>query len=210
VPQIFQIAESHAVHAIAFSQHKCHVSRLKPKSADFIPGIVKQKTVAVFSAIGIRLAPTVSMGKSNQPEISHSVSIDVEPPVAYLALTEPHHVHKWWSADSYMEPFVGGKLKLGALQHDCTLVVDRMESGRLVEWRCIEARSGAAKLDACVGTRVRFLLARNDRGGTEVSFSHRGWRSDCDCFKAWDSRWLRFAGKSLKSYLETGLGDPAC
>ncbi|MCI0351408.1 MAG: SRPBCC domain-containing protein [Acidobacteriales bacterium] len=150
------------------------------------------------------------MAKSTMPEISHSVSIDVELPVAYLALTEPHHVHKWWSADSYVEPFVGGKLKLGALPHDCTLVVDRMESDRLVEWRCVEARSGAARQDDCVGTRVRFLLARNERGGTEVSFSHRGWRSTCECFKAWDSRWLRFAGRSLKSYLETGLGEPAC
>ena len=197
------------MHARPCSQHAFHVTRLKPESKYFIPGIVKPKTVVISFAIGIRLAQTQNMAKSNQPEISHSVSIDVEPPVAYLALTEPHHVHKWWSADSYMEPFVGGKLKLGALPHDCTLVVDRLESCRLVEWRCVEARSGAAKPDACVGTRVRFLLARNERGGTEVSFSHRGWRADCDCFKAWDTRWLRFAGKSLKSYLETGLGEPA-
>jgi hypothetical protein len=182
---------------------------LKPENQGSVTEIVKQKTVAVIFKIGIQLAQTECMAKSNAPEISHSVSIDVELPVAYLALTEPHHVHKWWSADSYMEPFVGGKLKLGALPHDCTLVVDRLESGRLVEWRCVEARCGAAKLDACVGTRVRFLLARNQRGGTDVSFSHRGWRSHCDCFKAWDSRWMRFAGRSLKSYLETGLGEPA-
>lgn len=149
------------------------------------------------------------MARANLPEITHSISIDVEPPVAYLALTEPHHMHKWWSADSYVEPFVGGRLKLGAVPHECTLVIDRMESGRLVEWRCVEARPGAAKQDACVGTRMRFLLARNDRGGTEVSFTHRGWRSMCDCLKAWDTRWLRFANRSLKSYLETGLGEPA-
>ena len=150
------------------------------------------------------------MAKPTVPEINHSISIDVEPPVAYLALTEPHHLNKWWSADSCVEPFVGGRLTLGALPHDCTLIVDRMERGRLVEWKCVEARRGAAKQDACVGTRVRFLLARNEKGGTEVSFTHRGWHSVCECFRAWDNRWLRLAGRSLKSYLETGLGEPAC
>src|SRR5262249_43412061 len=123
-----------------------HVSRLEPESMCLVPRNVKQKTVDDFLSNGNQFAPPVDMAKPNVPEINHSVSIDVELPVAYLALTEPHHVHKWWSADSYMEPFVGGKLKLGALQHDCTLVVDRLEIGRLVEWRCIEARSGAAKL----------------------------------------------------------------
>jgi hypothetical protein len=158
----------------------------------------------------MHLALSLLMAKASVPEINHSISINVEPPVAYLALTEAHHVNKWWSADSYVEPFVGGKLKLGALPHDCTLIMDRMESGRLVEWKCVEARPGAAKQDACVGTRVRFSLARNERGGTDVCFTHRGWRSMCECFKEWDRRWLRLAGRSLKNYLETGLGEPAC
>lgn len=140
--------------------------------------------------------------------ITHSFRFDVEPNLVYLALTEQRHLRRWWSADSSAEDFVGGQLKLGRMPHDCLMVVERLESGQSVEWKCTQARRRCLPGDECVGTRVRFRLSRNDRGGTVVEIHHRGWRNGNACRDAWDLRWTVLAGKSLKSYLETGLGRP--
>jgi hypothetical protein len=141
-------------------------------------------------------------------QIAHRVSIKAEPSLAYLALTEQHHFAKWWSADSLAEKWIGGRLHLGALPHRCAMVIEKLKSDEMVEWKCVP--EGDALKDECFGTTVRFQIARNDSGGTDVTFRHDGWKSQCVCFKRWSATWAKFAGKSLKSYLETGLGTPAC
>ena len=148
------------------------------------------------------------MQASKLPHITHSFRFDVEPCLVYMALTEQRHLRLWWSADASAEGFVGGQLKLGRMPHDCLMVVERLESGQTVEWRCTQARRPCLPGDECVGTRVRFRLSRNERGGTVVEIHHRGWRRSSACRNAWDLRWTVLAGKSLKSYLETGLGRP--
>ncbi len=148
------------------------------------------------------------MAASKLQNITHCFCFNVEPAVVYLALTEQRHIRRWWSADASVEGFVGGRLKLGRVPHNCLMVVERLESGQSVEWRCTQARRECSPSDDCVGTRVRFRLSRNDRGGTSVEIHHRGWRSGSPCVKAWDLRWTVLAGKSLKSYLETGVGRP--
>lgn len=148
------------------------------------------------------------MGMISNTSIAHRFSIKAEPCLAYLALTEQHHVSKWWSADSVVEKWVGGKLRLGSLPHQCALVVEKMESGETIEWRCVQ--EGDSPADECAGTKVRFQISRNEKGGTDVALSHQGWKSQCACFKRWSATWPKLAGKSLKAYLETGLGTPVC
>jgi uncharacterized protein YndB with AHSA1/START domain len=148
------------------------------------------------------------MQVSKLRHITHSFCFNVEPALVYLALTEQHHIRRWWSADTLAEEFVGGQLKLGRVPHDCLMVVEGLTSGQSVEWKCAQARRGCEPGDQCVGTRVRFRLSRNDHGGTMVEIHHRGWRNQNPCVDAWDLRWTVLAGKSLKSYLETGLGRP--
>ena len=140
--------------------------------------------------------------------ITHSFRFAVEPSLVYQALTEQRHLRRWWSADASAEGFVGGLLKLGRMPHDCLMVVERLELGQTVEWKCTQALRQCLPGDECVGTRVRFRLSRNDRGGTVVEIDHRGWRANSPCRTAWDLRWTVLAGKSLRSYLETGLGRP--
>jgi len=150
----------------------------------------------------------LTAGMSGHTQIAHRFSINAEPSLAYLALTEQHHFAKWWSADSLVEKWIGGRLQLGALPHHCAMVVETLKSGEMVEWKCMP--EGDAPKDECFGTTVRFQISRNDRGGTDVSFRHDGWKSQCVCFKRWSATWARLAGKSLKAYLETGLGTPVC
>lgn len=125
-----------------------------------------------------------------------------------MALTEQRHIRRWWSADATVEDFVGGRLKLGRVPHDCLMIVERLTEGSSVEWKCTEGRRTCSPGDECVGTRVRFRLSRSDRGGTVVEIHHGQWRNQTPCVDAWDLRWTVLAGKSLKSYLETGLGKP--
>jgi len=99
---------------------------------------------------------------------------------------------------------------VGSAPHGCVLVVDRLESGQVVEWRCVRANPGLPPADACVGTHVRFHISRNETGSTQMQINHRGWTSKNTCFDAWERHWIRLAGRSLKSYLETGLGEPVC
>ena len=148
------------------------------------------------------------MQASKLRHITHSFCFNVEPALVYLALTEQRHIRRWWSADALAEEFVGGQLDLARVPHDCLMVVEGLTSGQSVEWKCAQARRGCAPGDQCVGTRVRFRLSRNDHGGTMVEIHHRGWLNQNPCVDAWDLRWTVLAGKSLKSYLETGLGRP--
>lgn len=152
--------------------------------------------------------PCTAIGMTGNTQIAHRFRIKAEPSLAYLALTEEHHFAKWWSADSLVEKWIGGRLHLGALPHQCAMVVETLKSGEMVEWKCMP--EGNALKDECFGTTVRFQIARNEKGGTDVSFRHDGWKSQCVCFKRWSATWSRLAGKSLKAYLETGLGMPVC
>jgi uncharacterized protein YndB with AHSA1/START domain len=149
------------------------------------------------------------MPPSGDRHISHAFRFNVEPALVYLALTEQRHIRRWWSADASVEDFVGGRLKLGRLPHDCSMIVERLTLGQSVEWKCAEANRHCSPGDECVGTRVRFRLSRNASGGTMVEIHHGRWRNRNSCVDAWDLRWTVLAGKSLKSYLETGLGRPA-
>jgi uncharacterized protein YndB with AHSA1/START domain len=150
----------------------------------------------------------LQQGMTGNTNIAHRFTINAEPSLAFLALTEQHHMAKWWSADSVVEKWIGGKVRLGAVPHQCALVVEKMESGETIEWRCVQ--DGDAPADECAGTKVRFQISRNEKGGTEVAFTHQGWKSQCACFKRWSATWTKLAGKSLKAYLETGLGTPVC
>jgi len=155
---------------------------------------------------GLNLAYMDGMKK---PAIMHRISIRTEPWVTYLALTQPRHLSKWWSADSTVQPFVGGKLELGSKPHACSVVVEKLSPGELIEWKIVDPHSSDKGHDDCDGTRVRFEIERNKRGGTDVAFSHQGWNAQSSCFQRWSHTWARLATKSLKSYLETGVGQPA-
>jgi len=62
------------------------------------------------------------MPPSSNRYITHAFRFNVEPSLVYMALTEQRHIQRWWSADASAEDFVGGRLKLGRVPHDCLMV----------------------------------------------------------------------------------------
>ena len=82
--------------------------------------------------------------------------------------------------------------------------VDEMEAGKKVTWTCTENGN-----PAWVGTTLRFELG-NENGGTQVIFTHAGWDEkfkDTPLYVSVPPTWDAFMG-SLKSYCETGVGQP--
>lgn len=69
------------------------------------------------------------------------------------------------------------------------MIVERLAHGHSVEWKCAEARRNCSPGDERVGTRVRFRLSRNARGGTMVEIHQGRWRNRNSCVDAWDLRW---------------------
>jgi len=49
---------------------------------------------------------------------------------------------------------------------------------------------------------------KNGNGLTEISFLHNGLNPSLNCYEVCESAWSFFIPKSLKSYLETGIGNP--
>ena len=98
-------------------------------------------------------------------------------------------------------------MTLGGTSHACSVVVERLEPG-LVQWKFVPEDATLRTQDDCIGTRVRFQIQRSAKGGSEVAVSHQGWKSHSPCFKRWSQTWAQFAAKSLKAYLETGVGIP--
>jgi uncharacterized protein YndB with AHSA1/START domain len=146
--------------------------------------------------------------QKKQQRITRSFSYRSEPSLAYLALTEQRHFERWWAADAQTEDFVGGELKLARVPHGCRMKVRRLESDRVIEWACVSPTAAWAGLDECVGTRVRFTISRGTDGGTQLQITHTGWSCRNRCFETWGRFWSCLAGQSLKSYLETGEGQP--
>ena len=135
-------------------------------------------------------------------EIVSEIEIDGVAGDVYRALTEVDAIQSWWTGDVTAEPDEEADLELGFYNRVIILrlvVEDTYQDGR-VDWRCIE---GPAEYENCVivfriePSNEKILLEVRHQGehGTE-EFVKQGRQS-------WDS-----VLKSLRSYVETGVGHP--
>ena len=135
------------------------------------------------------------------PEIKHLVMIDAPVPVVYLALTEPDGLSGWWTTDTVAKPIVGSiaGFRFGDRYHN-TMRVENLEPDSRVEWTCLDGDP------EWVGTTFVFDLESRE-GSTVLRFTHGNWREATDFFAACNYNW-GFYMRSLKSYCETGKGQP--
>jgi len=78
--------------------------------------------------------------------------------------------------------------------------IDGLEQDSRVEWACLDGDP------SWVETTIVFDL-ENREGSTVLRFSHANWREMTDFFAACNYQW-GFYMRSLKSYCETGKGQP--
>ena len=134
-------------------------------------------------------------------ELKHLVVIDAPVNTVYRALTEQTGLAGWWTQEAVAEPQVESfaEFNFGDRYHNKMRIVGLDEDKR-IEWECLEGD------EEWVGTTFIFSLEPID-GQTIVRFSHGNWRAMTDFFATCNYHW-GFYMRSLKSYCETGQGEP--
>lgn len=134
-------------------------------------------------------------------DIKHLVVIEAPVRTVYRALTAQSGLAAWWTTQTVATPQVGSiaEFTFGDRYHNEMRIV-KLEEDRKVEWKCIEGD------EEWVGTTLVFSLEPDD-GRTILRFSHGEWRAATDFFASCNYHW-GFYMRSLKSYCETGAGEP--
>jgi uncharacterized protein YndB with AHSA1/START domain len=135
--------------------------------------------------------------------IKDEVRIRTTPARAYAALTEQSDYRGWWNKVAEVPGEVGGEPKL-LFNKEGQLVsmqyrIDTLTPNELVKWTCI-----AHDMASWVGTTLTWTIKP---AGDEVlvALDHARWQGEGPQPVA--QGWRHFLG-SLKSYLETGVGQP--
>jgi uncharacterized protein YndB with AHSA1/START domain len=135
--------------------------------------------------------------------INDEVRIATTAAKAYEALTRQAGYRAWWNAAAQVAESAGGEAKLYFVKDgapvNMTFRIDEMKANESVRWSCI-----AHDMPSWVGTTLNWRI-KDGGGAVVVSLDHSGWK---DAGPAPVSQgWKHFLG-SLKSYLETGTGQP--
>jgi uncharacterized protein YndB with AHSA1/START domain len=138
---------------------------------------------------------------------------DVPLDVLYRQFATEQGVRNWWTAFCNMEEKVGGQatFRFPSSKFHAGMIITRLEPGRVVEWRCIECQhppeSGYMDLSDWAGTNMRFEIAGDGEGKSQLTFTHAGL-IPLECERACRSAWSFYLNESLRKYLETGRGSP--
>ena len=135
------------------------------------------------------------------PEIRQLVTIDAPVGVVFMALTEEDGIAGWWTTDVVIKPVIGSiaGFRFGDRYHN-TMRVVTLDANKRVEWICLDGHP------EWVDTSLTFELDSRE-GATVVRFTHGDWRDVTDFYATCNYHW-GFYLRSLKTYCETGTGEP--
>ena len=132
------------------------------------------------------------------PDINHLIRISAKPAIVFNALTTQAGLQSWWTPKVDLGPssidfhFEEGYHK--------TMKVEASREEEHVEWYCTEGHP------EWIGTSITMDLEKSD-DSTLVFFSHYNWLRCTEMFGQCSYQWAMFL-KSLKSYCESGKGQP--
>jgi uncharacterized protein YndB with AHSA1/START domain len=138
-------------------------------------------------------------------DILHRIGATASPEDVYAALTTIDGLAGWWTEDTAGNSSRGGVIRFrfagapGGAGFDMRVLETVRD--KLVLWEVVDGP------EEWIGTEVRFELSRED-GFTIVLFEHTGWREAVPFTYHCSTKWATFL-MSLKSYVETGTGEPA-
>lgn len=121
-------------------------------------------------------------------DILHEITIAATPEAIFEALTTERGLKGWWTADceAEAEPGSVAVFRFGGGAVEFRMRVDTMESGRRLEWSCIEGDKVPAEW---AGTRCTWQLEPAGEGRTRVRFVHADWRSSKGAFAMCNTTW---------------------
>ena len=134
-------------------------------------------------------------------EIHHMLLIDVPVERVYQAITDQDGLAAWWTTQVVAKPVVGSvaEFAFGDRYHTAMRVTG-LEPSRKVQWECIDGD------EEWVGTKIVFDLEKQGEQ-TLLRFHHTDWRQMTDFYASCNYNW-GFYMRSLKTYCETGKGEP--
>ena len=93
--------------------------------------------------------------------------------------------------------------------HFARIRVDQLLPGKRVVWRVLDNwMSFIDDQSEWKGTEIRFDIAATDGDATEVRFTHVGLTPADQCFDICRDAWGMYITKSLRAFIETGVGRP--
>jgi uncharacterized protein YndB with AHSA1/START domain len=135
--------------------------------------------------------------------IKQEIRIQAPSSKVYDALTKQAGYRGWWNAVAEVPESVGGEAQLRFVKDgnpvNMRFRIDQAKPGESVRWSCI-----AHDMPSWVGTTLTWQL-KEAGGATLLSFEHDGFQDAAP--NAVAQGWQHFLG-SLKSYVETGTGQP--
>ena len=135
--------------------------------------------------------------------INDEIRISAPASKVYEALTRQAGYRAWWNAAGEVAEAVGGDAKLHFIKEgkpvNMRFRIDEMKAGESVQWTCVENDG-----PSWVGTTLNWRI-KNAGDAVVVVFTHDGWKAPPPEMIA--QSWKHFLG-SLKSYVETGTGQP--
>jgi uncharacterized protein YndB with AHSA1/START domain len=135
--------------------------------------------------------------------IKQEVRIKAPVRKVYEALTLESAYRGWWNKAGQIAETVGGEAKLHFLKDGQPVAmryrIDEMKPDKAVRWTCV-----AHDMPSWVGTTLNWQLEER-AGDVVVAFEHTGWKEAAP--EPVVQGWRHFLG-SLKSYVETGAGQP--
>jgi len=135
--------------------------------------------------------------------IKNEVTIHAAVSTVYAALTTQAGYRGWWNAVAEVPESVGGEAALNFMKEGNRVAmryrIEELAPNERVRWLCI-----GHEFPLWVGTTLDWRLKQGG-GSTTVLFEHAGWKEAPP--EAVIQGWNHFVA-SLKSYVETGTGQP--
>jgi|SRR5882724_8964711 len=135
--------------------------------------------------------------------IKDETRINASASKVYAALTTEAGYRGWWNGVAEVPSAVGGEAQLRFVKEGTPINmrfrIDAMKANESVRWTCI-----AHDMPSWVGTALNWNLKANG-AETLLTFEHDGWKDEAPAPVA--QGWQHFLA-SLKSYAETGVGQP--
>lgn len=148
----------------------------------------------------------------NNQNYKRTISVSCDPERAYWALTEG--MHEWWTTPDRQMKKVGDKSKFTFPPGNSywTFMATSLVPAQRVEMVCVDALhihdgQPAEIQTEWLATRIVWTIEPGSEG-TEICVEHHGLIPTLHCYEICEAGWDFFFVKSLKAFLDTGVGEP--
>jgi uncharacterized protein YndB with AHSA1/START domain len=129
--------------------------------------------------------------------------INAAPKEVYRAFTTQEGLRGWWTPDCDVGEKVGDVHHFRFSNGDFNkLQIVELKCNERIHWKCIDG------WDEWKGTEIIATFIDTIEGNTRMFFMHKGLTPDKLCYKGCNDAWNKYISYSIKSFVETGKGQP--